>query len=43
MFIYMLNSSKKCDFEQLSKEAKDLLASKASRPPSQSRHDSSTP
>jgi hypothetical protein len=39
----MVNSTTKCNFEQLGKEAKDVLVSKASRPASQSRHDLSTP
>ncbi len=34
-----MNSTTKCNFEQLGKEAKDVLVSKASRPPSQSSHD----
>jgi hypothetical protein len=38
-----VDSTTKCNFEQLGKEAKDVLVSKASRPPSQSSHDLSTP
>ena len=41
--IYLVNSTTKCNFEQLGKEAKDVLVSKASRPASQSSHDLSTP
>jgi len=40
---HMVDSTTKCNFEQLGKEAKDVLVSKASRPPSQSSHDLSTP
>jgi hypothetical protein len=46
LFFYrecMVNSTTKCNFEQLGKVAKDVLVSKASRPASQSRHDLSTP
>ena len=38
-----VDSTTKCNFEQLVKEAKDVLVSKASRPASQSSHDLSTP
>jgi len=38
-----VNSTTKCNFEQLGKEAKDILVSKASGPGSQSSHDLSTP
>jgi hypothetical protein len=38
-----VNSTTKCNFEQLGKEAKDVLVSKASRPASQSSHDLLTP
>jgi len=41
-----VDSTTKCNFEQLGKEvkvAKDVLVSKDSRPPSQSSHDLSTP
>ena len=41
--IYKANLTTKCNFEQLGKEAKDVLVSKASRPASQSSHDLSTP
>jgi putative transposase len=40
---WMVDSTTKCNFEQLVKEAKDVLVSKASRPASQSSHDLSTP
>jgi len=43
MLIYRVDSTTKCNFEQLGKEAKDILVSKASRPASQSSHDLSTP
>ena len=43
MIITKVNSTTKCNFEQLGKEAKDVLVSKASRPASQSSHDLSTP
>jgi len=42
-FFNLVDSTTKCNFEQLGKEAKDVLVSKASRPPSQSSHDLSTP
>ena len=43
MLRLLVDSTTKCNFEQLGKEAKDVLVSKASRPPSQSSHDLSTP
>jgi hypothetical protein len=43
MLIYRVDSTTKCNFEQLGMEAKDILVSKASRPASQSSHDLSTP
>jgi hypothetical protein len=43
ILLYPVNSTTKCNFEQLGKEAKDVLVSKASRPASQSSHDLSTP
>ncbi|MBU3610453.1 amidohydrolase family protein [Polynucleobacter wuianus] len=43
MEIKEVDSTTKCNFEQLVKEAKDVLVSKASRPASQSSHDLSTP
>ena len=42
-FYWPVDSTTKCNFEQLVKEAKDVLVSKASRPASQSSHDLSTP
>jgi hypothetical protein len=39
----VVDSNTKCNFEQLGKEVKDVLVSKASRPASQSSHDLSTP
>ena len=38
-----VNSTTKCNFEQLGKEAKDFLVSKALGPGNQSSHDLSTP
>ena len=39
----MVDSTTKCNFEQLDKDAKDVLVFKASEPESQNSHDLSTP